>query len=29
VMAHTARLMHQFLIQETLEPELPLQAATV
>ncbi|OHX17981.1 DNA (cytosine-5-)-methyltransferase [Chromobacterium amazonense] len=27
VMAHTARLMHQFLIMETLEPELPLQAA--
>jgi len=28
VMAHAARLMHQFLVQGTLEPELPLQAAT-
>ena len=27
VMAHTARLMHQYLVDETLEPELPLQAA--
>lgn len=27
VMLHTARLMHQFLLQTTLEPELPLQTA--
>ncbi|VWC13725.1 cytosine methyltransferase [Burkholderia lata] len=27
VMAHAARLMHQFLLQDTLEPELPLRNA--
>jgi DNA (cytosine-5)-methyltransferase 1 len=27
VMAHAARLMYQFLVQDTLEPELPLQDA--
>lgn len=29
VMAHTARLMHRFLVQEAREPELLLQAAAV